>query len=95
VAELFDLESWADPETRDTIHRAAVPPAFDGDVDNLDKFAERVGSEVTDKNGQVRFELNPVDWNLPGRDEQKPDLIMVVLAPDEPGLTPRCSPSTR
>ncbi|CAN7261571.1 hypothetical protein LJR225_001250 [Phenylobacterium sp. LjRoot225] len=87
LVELFDLEAWPDPEGREGGDRVAAPPAFDGDVGNLYKFAERIGSEITDRNGLVSFQISPADFNLPGRTEQKPDLIMVVLAPDEPGLT--------
>ena len=46
-----------------------------------------MGSIVTDDTGRIEFSIISKDFNLPGRKtETKPDLALVVLAPDEPGL---------
>ena len=56
------------------------------DITALYRFADRVGSCLTDSAGQFAFEVTAKDFNLPGKNEQKPDLVLVVLAPDEPGM---------
>src|SRR5215831_8770648 len=93
LVELFDLDAWADPET--PAGTAPTNPPVDaiaalqrGDVSILYKLADRIGSVVTDCSGRFLLEVKNRDFNLPGRTEQKPDLILLVMAPDEPGLTP-------
>lgn len=85
LVELLDLDSSADPESRaGTILRAAATSVED--ISALYKMADRIGSTITDAAGGFRFEATPKDFNLGGQTEQKPDLVLVVLAPDEPGL---------
>ena len=43
----------------------------------------RVGSGFTDAAGAFRLELSARDFNLRGTAEQRPDLVLVVLAPEE------------
>jgi len=82
--DLFDLDDWPDPELNGDIARVAG----DGlDVVALYKNGSRMGSVVTDDAGRIEFSISSKDFNLPGRKtETKPDLALVVLAPDEPGL---------
>jgi hypothetical protein len=81
--DLFDLDNWPDPE---------VPPPTAAsnrgvDVVTLYLTAERMGSIITDETGKIEFNITNKDFNLPGKKpETKPDLVLVVLAPDEPGL---------
>lgn len=94
LVDLFDLDRWPDPEGGDSpdASRAGAgtvrDPAsiFAGDISTLYKIADRVGSVITDDAGRFTFEVTPQDFNLPGKNEQKPDLVLLVLAPDEPGL---------
>lgn len=102
LVELFDLDAWPDPEIKGTSPAgtpsagspsSAAPPdpiaaLTKGDVASLYKWGDRIGSVATDVSGQFNFEIFNRDINLPGKTEQKPDLIMLVLAPDEPGLDP-------
>lgn len=92
LVELFDLDAWADSEIKGADGQTArsatnVRPAIDKDIAGLYADADRIGSVITDAQGRFTFEIIPKDFNLPGRSEQKPDLVLVVLAPDEPGLT--------
>ncbi len=48
--------------------------------------SSRIGSAVTDASGAFRLEFSPRDFNLRSEDEQRPDLVLAVLAPDEPGM---------
>jgi len=82
--DLFDLDDWPDPELDRDIARVGA----DGlDVVTLYKTGSRMGSVVTDDAGRIEFSISSKDFNLPGRKtETKPDLALVVLAPDEPGL---------
>lgn len=91
LVDLFDLDAWPDPESGDGgIARDATGAAgsvsIPTDVAALYKLGDRIGSVITDASGQFRFDVIPKDFNLPRTTETKPDLIMVVLAPDEPGL---------
>jgi hypothetical protein len=95
LVELFDLDNWVDPEggdsavierSTDGTARDPTAPIFSGDISSLYKVADRIGSVITDSSGKFVFEVTPKDFNLPGKAEQKPDLLLVVLAPDEPGL---------
>jgi hypothetical protein len=95
LVELFDLDSWADPEIKDagTIAREGPGTPSDpmssiarGDVSGLYRIAERIGSVITDASGKFVIEISARDFNLPGKTEQRPDLVLLVLAPDEPGL---------
>lgn len=93
VVELFDLDEWADPEAeaspdprRDAASIARDPLSLLGrDITNLYRIAKRVGCASTKLSGEFVIELTARDFNLSRKTEQKPDLILVVLAPDEPG----------
>jgi hypothetical protein len=90
LVELFDLDKWSDPEDPKNPSEVAADPAAvidANDVPSLYKVAERVASEITDASGQFTFQVTTKDFNLPRKTEQKPDLVLLVLAPDEPGLT--------
>jgi hypothetical protein len=87
--DLFDLDNWPDPELKEdgVVERSASSAASATDVGTLYRTADRIGSVITDESGQIAFEIVPKDFNLPGKKaETKPDLVLVVLAPDEPGL---------
>ena len=95
LMKLFDLNNWADPEGGDSavIARSTDGTARDptatiirGDISSLYKVAEQIGSVITDSSGNFVFDVTSKDFNLPRKAEQKPDLLLVVLAPDEPGL---------
>src|SRR5690606_26343331 len=95
LVELFDLDAWADPETGqgeqapDPMAILRDPVAFIGrDIANLYKLGKRVGSTVTDASGTFSVVIGPRDLTVARRAEQRPDLVLLVLAPDEPGLTP-------
>ena len=95
IVELFDLDGWADPEaaegtTRGTELRSArLDPlrVLGEDLAGLDS-AKRVGSCLSDTTGSFALAVMPSDLSLGKRTEQRPDLLLLVLAPDEPGLTP-------
>jgi hypothetical protein len=73
-----------------TVPAASVAPMASSSglpsINTLYQFADRVGSCLTDSAGQFAFEVTARDFNLPGKNEQKPDLVLVILAPDEPGM---------
>jgi hypothetical protein len=94
LVDLFDLDGWADPEGGDP--RTTAPGAaavlrdpvslIAGDLSNLYKVGQRVGSASTSQSGEFVINLTTKDFNLSGKTEQKPDLVLLVLAPDEPGM---------
>ena len=90
LVELLDLDKWADPETSEKdptglIRDPAVALAT-SDIPSLYKLCDRLASGITDASGQCTFQVSPKNFNLPRKAEQKPDLVLLVLAPDEPGL---------
>lgn len=94
LVELFDLDEWADPEGgesaangRDAASIARDPLSLiSGDIANLYKLGKRAGSAATKPSGEFVIEFTARDFNLPRKAERKPDLVLLVLAPDEPGL---------
>jgi hypothetical protein len=91
LVDLFDLDVWPDPESGEgAIARDATATAASvstpTNVEALYKLGDRIGSVITDASGHFRLDVIPKDFNLPRTTETKPDLVMVVLAPDEPGL---------
>jgi hypothetical protein len=96
LVELFDIDDWADPEVPKVavVKAGAVGDGSDtngaaapGDVRKL--YASptaRVCSGWTDSSGGFRLEFSPRDFNVRTVDEQRPDLVLVVLAPEEPGV---------
>ena len=89
--DLFDLDNWPDPEAppSTTLSATTTAAASNGGIDvvTLYGIAERMGSIVTDETGKIEFNIINKDFNLPGKKpETKPDLVLVVLAPDEPGV---------
>jgi hypothetical protein len=94
LVELFDLDAWTDPEggegnaTRPDATTIARDPLalIEGDLARLYTVAKRVGSASTGPSGGFVVQLTAKDFNLPRKTEHKPDLILLLLAPDEPGL---------
>lgn len=48
-------------------------------------LGDRLGSRLTDDNGYFRFEFEDEAFRLRNAKEQRPDLHLVVLGPEEPG----------
>lgn len=89
--DLLDVDNRPDPEAPPptTLSATTSAAASNGGVDvvTLYQTAERMGSIITDETGKIEFNIINKDFNLPGKKpETKPDLALVVLAPDEPGL---------
>ena len=96
LVELFDIDDWVDPEVPKVavVKAGAVGDGSDtngaaapGDVGKL--YASptaRVCSGWTDSSGGFRLEFSPGDFNVRTAEEQRPDLVLVVLAPEEPGV---------
>ena len=88
LVELLDMDPPNDPEFS-AVNRPngdlsgrildAVAPA--------DDIWDRLGSAVTNANGAFTINFNVADMNLHGETEKKPDIMLRVLAPDEPHFT--------
>ena len=98
LVALFDIDGWPDREhgggnetENSEAARAAIDPArlLDSDLSLLDKQGKRLGSVLTDATGGFTLAVATRDLTLGKSTEQRPDLVLLVLAPDEPGLTPR------
>lgn len=93
VVELFDLEGWKDPEQSDATGREGEPRsaridprrALGEDLAGLEQ-AKRLGSCLSDGSGRFLIQPQASDLALGKRSESRPDLLMLILAPDEPGL---------
>lgn len=88
---LLDLDSFADPENGSPLALAASANAGTT-VAALSRFLanyssyNRLYSGLTDTNGEALATVKPRDFNNDKADEKKPDLVLLVLAPEEPGL---------
>lgn len=94
---LFDIDHNLDPEEYDG---PVVKKTVDGlnattstnstpypDISSLYQYGDRIGSTLTNALGEFAFEVDSKDFNLPPKKiESKSDLVLVVLAPEEPGL---------
>ena len=97
LIDLFNLDTWTDPEgggaVREPTGRAPESLSslrdpsslIGGDITNLYKAGKRVGSASTNSAGEFFIQMTACDINPPRTNERKPDLVMLVLAPDEPG----------
>ena len=90
---LLDLDAFRDPETSaDT--PAVAPGAIGVAVGPVDvakllaNFASynRLFSGITDADGKAAATISAVDFNTGKESEKKPDLLLLVFAPEEPGL---------
>lgn len=63
-----------------------IPDAgFPGDVlDSLGQLGDRLGSVITDQNGTFELEYEDAEFKVGTPVEQRPDLFILVLAPESP-----------
>jgi hypothetical protein len=86
LVELYDLDNWVDPEGgRPAGDLPDISAIVRGDLSSLNKLAKRVASTLTTRSGEFTIPVTTKDFNVNGRSEQKPDLLLLVLGPDEPG----------
>jgi len=88
---LLDLDSFQDPEIAPVVLMASsTSPATPGaDLTKLlANYASynRLFSGITDAEGEAAATIKPWDFNTGKENEKKPDLLLLVLAPEEPGL---------
>jgi hypothetical protein len=97
LVQLFDIDGWPDPEHGSGTEaghveaaRASIDPArlLDSDLSLLDKQGKRLESVLTDATGGFTLAVSTRDLALGRGNEQRPDIVLLVLAPDEPALTP-------
>lgn len=86
---LLDLDNFTDPEIS-TIPVIALSAS--NTFDDITKFFSayknynRLFSGITDVDGKVLATITHLDYNTGQESEQKPDLILLVLAAEEPGI---------
>src|ERR1700694_5227188 len=86
---LLDLDSFQDPENAPVVLRASSTTPTGIDLTKLlANYAgyNRLFSGITDAEGKVAATIQPWDFNTGKESEHKPDLLLVVLAPEEPEL---------
>jgi hypothetical protein len=71
LVDLFDLDHWPDPESRDStvIRRDVAGTITLPDIADLYKMGDRLGSVITDAAGNFRFDVTSADFNLPRKTE--------------------------
>src|SRR5262245_13873514 len=87
---LLDLDNFQDPETEPVILEASStnPPPPQIDLTKLlANYASynRLFSGITNAQGEVAATIKRRDFNTGKESEQKPDFLLLVLAPEEPG----------
>jgi hypothetical protein len=89
---LLDLDSFNDPENAPVILMSAPEPVAASTAPDITKLLSnfssynRLFSGITDAEGKAAATVLPKDFNTGKESEQKPDLLLLVLAPEEPGL---------
>jgi len=83
LVTVYDVDPGTQPE-EDLGSSNVVPGAntwqgFQGD---------RLGSALTDQNGTFELTYEDRDFQVRNKEEKRPDLMLVVTAPEEPGVTP-------
>jgi hypothetical protein len=86
IAELFDFDGWPDPENGVILSGGQLATTQPFDLETIYRTADRLGSRPTDASGNCQFSVTAADYNLPQAREQKPDLLLLILTPEEPGL---------
>lgn len=61
-------------------------PVTPENIDTVRKDAKRLAGAITDEHGRYHIEIDPKVFSSASETELRPDLLIVVLAPDEPGL---------
>jgi hypothetical protein len=90
---LLDLENFRDPESAPAgdldIHFSGISGAISGGPSQLNdiiRYSDRLFSGISDSEGKVSAVITPRDFNTGKKSETKPDLLLLVLSPEEPGL---------
>lgn len=90
---LLDLENFRDPESATAgdpgIRFSGISEAISGDPSRLNDFiknCDRLFSGISDSEGKVSAVITPHDFNTGKKSETKPDLLLLVLSPEAPGL---------
>ncbi|RAJ05215.1 hypothetical protein LX64_02369 [Chitinophaga skermanii] len=85
---LVDLDKWSDPEfASNTIYRSALAGGNSVQINDLINSGDRIGSVLTGGDGAFSIDIIPRDYNLGTSKETKPDLLLIVLVAEEPGLS--------
>jgi hypothetical protein len=69
------------------VERVDLDATTDFDINFLISQANRLGSVITDREGNFSLEIDDKDFNTGNEQEQKPDFFLIVLTPEEPELT--------
>jgi len=86
---LLDIDKFQDPENPQqgsNIERVNPSATSGFDINTIISAANRMGSVITDRDGNFFFEIDEKDFNTGNEQEQKPDIALIVLTPEEPGL---------
>jgi hypothetical protein len=85
---LLDIDKFQDPENSQSpnVERINLAATTGFDINAVVSAANRLGSVITDRDGNFSFEIDATDFNTGNEQEQKPDIALVALTPEEPGL---------
>jgi hypothetical protein len=85
---LLDIDKFQDPENPQSpsVERISLAATTGFDINTIISEANRLGSVITDRDGNFSFEIDSTDFNTGNEQEQKPDIVLIVLTPEEPGL---------
>jgi hypothetical protein len=86
---LLDIDKFQDPDNpqpSSNVERINLAATSGFDINTVISEANRLGSVITDRDGNFSFEIDSTDFNTGNEQEQKPDIVLIVLTPEEPGL---------
>jgi hypothetical protein len=91
LVEVYDVDPGTKPEELISFEPATgieVNPGFSGGVALAPMLGERLFSIATDEKGEFRGEFTDSDFRQRNPDEQRPDLLLMVRAPEDMDSAP-------
>src|SRR5262245_61856634 len=58
-----------------------------GALNSFGSLGDRLGSVLTDRNGEFQLEYEDAEFRIRNQDEKRPDLCLLLLAPEAPGVS--------
>lgn len=88
VVVLYDLDDLSKASGEGDLLAGIREAGIDPEVvrNALGRLGNRLGSTVTDSSGRFLIEYADEDFGRENKDDSRPDLFLIVLAPDRPSL---------
>ncbi|MEO8018238.1 MAG: hypothetical protein ABI769_10520 [Pseudomonadota bacterium] len=88
IPDLLVVIHDVDPDTKpeENIGTAGAPARTASATNETPNIGDRLGSRLTGPNGAFEFSYEDSEFQIRNPEEKRPDLLLLVEAPEEPGL---------